>query len=203
MKKNRSIVFIILALFMIMPNVANAKTRNDDLKEKSFIEELQIEKNFDLQKTVISYDSVPKPIIIEEGKENYINPITKEYFILEDVITRSGTIAKQFSFEIRVAVTSSPFRVDSTRLSVSSVGTMYDNFGNYAQPDMGGNTYGVSLEQGWFQSYDTLFPINGSQTSTFGSGWNTSKDTTVRIYNDGSFDKYTRILKGSGRVYND
>ena len=150
---------------------------------------------------MISYDPDPKEVTIEKGKTNYINPITKEYFIIEDIATKSGSIAKHFSFDIRVSVTSDQFKISSSNLSTYSTSTMYNNSGNYTNPPYG-STYGIEIKQEWGKSKSVSFPINGTQTSTFGSGWNVNKTARVRIYNDGSFDRYGGYIKGSGVINN-
>ena len=210
MKGSRSFLIIVAIFTLLIPNIALAGSIDNELKvrdEDLFIQNLLEEKNFDIEKTEISYDPVPKDIIIQPGKENYINTVTKEYFIIENsssgnrMALRSSS-AKNFSFDIRLSIQSSDFYINSSTLSVYSTSKLYkDADGRVVNGDYG-STYGITLSQGYFKNRTVSFPINSSQTSTFGSGWNTSKKASVRIFNDGSYNDTNKRLVGNGTVYN-
>ena len=196
-------LLLILAIFLILPigtKAENFDEKKEGLDAKTYIEMLSEDKNFDMEKTLISYDPIPKSIVIPAGKDNYINPITKEYFIVDNGEYRLQGVAKSLSFDIRYSVESENFYVSSSDLTVKSECSYYDNEGRYSSPSFG-STYAIRLDQSFFKHEDVLFPINATQTSTFGSGWKTNKPLTIRIYNDGSFDKYDGYIKGSGQVY--
>lgn len=73
-------LLLILAIFLILPigtKAENFDEKKEGLDAKTYIEMLSEDKNFDMEKTLISYDPIPKSIVIPAGKDNYINPITK------------------------------------------------------------------------------------------------------------------------------
>lgn len=207
MKKYRFMMIVSILMTLLFTNASYANSLPEeftmnDYKNSNFIVTLKNSNNFDMEKTMISYNPIPEPIILEDGFENYINPITNEYFLIENANDRDGTVAKRFTFNIRSSVKSSAFPIKSNTLSVKSTGHYYKNNSSSSSfPVGGGRTYIIELRQG-FKSKTVQFPINGTQNSTFGSGWKKGKDAYVEIINDGSFDRYSGTLKGSGYVYN-
>lgn len=185
---------------------ANASISTSTTKTQRFITNLADKYDLDLEKTEIDYSPVPKKIVLKKGTENYINPITGEYFVTKHNSSRlksSGNIAKEFEFNIHYSIISDPFSISSSTLKVYSTSKLYHASGNLAWPDEG-STYSIMIDQGVFRKRKTVsFPINDSQTSTFGSGWNTDRTATIEISNDGSYDRYNYYLVGSGTVYND
>ena len=95
------------------------------------------------------------------------------------------------------------FSISSSTLSVWAQSVLYDGEESYSKPAYG-STYTIRLaHEGLFgRAKGVSFPINSSQTSTFGSSWNTNKKVYVVVDNDGSFHESRQNLVGNGVVYN-
>lgn len=98
---------------------------------------------------------------MENGKGEYFNWVEKGSADLSNLQTAAIASIKDFTFEIHSSVTSSPFVIDTTSVTISSLGKVYDSSGNVLS-SYDGNKYTVTLEL-------TSFPFT-SKTVNFEVG---------------------------------
>lgn len=141
-----------------------------------------------------------KTIKIEYGVD-YENKETGEYFRWKDVpseFSLMGTVAKEFTFNIRYSVQSS-VTVDSSSVKVEASAHVEDVFGNYVDRYKG-HKYTVQLSR-WFTTKSAQFKVGTTETKTL-TGLEEDTSYTLKVINndrlaDGDY------LVGSGTITND
>lgn len=140
-----------------------------------------------------------KTIKIEYGVD-YENKETGEYFRWKDVpseFSLLGTVAKEFTFNIRYSVQSS-VTVNSSSVKVKASAHVEDMFGNYVS-GYNGHKYTVELAKG-LTSKSAQFKVGTTATKTLTGLKKGNKYTLTVINNDRLGD--TVYLVGSGTITN-
>lgn len=173
-KKVQKVVALVLSLVMIF-----------SCSVTSFAAENEVEQDEREYLVVNGTDVVPVG-------EDYENPDTGEYVHWN--VNARGT-DKKFSFKIRYSLTSSSFKVNSTKEKVAASASVQDNKGNKLS-GYKGHKYTVSLVGVY--SRNLQFAVSGKQSGTV-TGLKKGGSYKVKITNNDHLSD-TKYLVGSGTV---
>lgn len=136
-------------------------------------------------------------IIVPEG-QNYENPETGEYFRWKTSVDARGAIVKEFEFMVRYSVTSSKFKVGSTKVKVES--SAYVGYSDYdaASGNYNGHTYRVEIIGVYTRSL--TFEVGGDETGII-SGLQDGGNYKVRIANEDNLSGSLYLI-GGGTIRN-
>lgn len=145
----------------------------------------------------IQYFVINDEIVVPEGQD-YENPETGEYFRWKTSVNARGAIVKEFEFMVRYSVTSSSFKVGSTKVEVESSAYVGYSDNDSAAGNYNGHVYRVEIV-GWL-TRSLSFEVGGDETGII-TGLQDGGSYKVRIANEDYLESPLYLI-GGGTVRN-
>lgn len=144
-----------------------------------------------------TYFIINDEVIVPYGQD-YENPETGEYFRWKTNNDARGAIVKEFEFMVRNSVTSSSFKVGSTKVQVESSAFVGYAPNSPASGNYDGHAYRVEII-GWF-TRSLNFEVGGDETGII-SGLQNGGSYKVRIANEDYLSSPLYLI-GGGKIRN-